>query len=111
MNKPSTSNVQIHRYHVLAAFHCIDIEAVDFKGFFILLQQFCFCGPLQMQHSEAKTQCREHFPCFILAAKVLNLGLRHARPRVRHQCGHNASATRYKHTLFEYQVTINMEEI
>lgn len=37
-----------------------------------------FCVPLQMQRSEAKAQRHEHFAYFVLAAKVLNLGLWHA---------------------------------
>lgn len=48
-----------------------------------------------MYSAQTETKSSEQLACIILAAQVLNLGLWHARPHLRHQCGHNAPATRY----------------
>jgi hypothetical protein len=40
--------------------------------------------------------------CAVLAAEVFHLGVWHARPDLRHQCGHYAPTTRYAATGFIY---------
>lgn len=47
-----------------------------------------------MYSTQTETKCGEQLACIILAAQVLSLGLWHARPRIRHQCGRNAPASR-----------------
>lgn len=49
----------------------------------------------QMYSTQTETQRDEQLAGVVLAAQILSLGLWHARPHLRHQCGHNAPAPRY----------------
>lgn len=63
-----------------------------------------------MYSTQTETECVELPASVVLAAQVLDLGLRHARPHLWHQCGHNAPATRYKNTHVTLISTIQKQK-
>lgn len=74
----------------LSVYLCLKISTNMMNLVFVF-----FANLFQMYSAQTETKRDEQLACIILAAQVLSLGLWHARPHLRHQCGNNALASRY----------------